>query len=39
MTAAVIALALKELGAPGFALYDESWMGYAQRADAPILKS
>lgn len=39
MTAAIIALAMKEIGAPDFGLYDESWMGYAQRQDAPIVKS
>lgn len=39
MTAAVIMLALRELGAPSLGLYDESWVGYAQRAESPIVKS
>lgn len=39
MTAAVILLALRELGATDTALYDESWMGYASRDDSPIFKT
>jgi len=38
MTAAIIWLALQELGAKGkVALYDESWSGYAQRRQSVIL--
>ncbi|KAF8139947.1 Rhodanese-like domain-containing protein [Boletus edulis] len=39
MTAGVLWLGLKLLGAPNVALYDESWTGYASRAESHIDKS
>jgi len=39
MTAGILWLGLKLLGAPNVALYDESWTGYASRADSHIKKS
>jgi len=39
MTAGVLWLGLKLLGAPSVALYDESWTGYASRAESHIDKS
>ncbi|KAF8845407.1 Rhodanese-like protein [Paxillus ammoniavirescens] len=39
MTAGVLWLGLKLLGAPDVALYDESWTGYATRAESRIEKS
>ncbi|KAG9314648.1 Rhodanese-like domain-containing protein [Chiua virens] len=39
MTAGILWLGLKLLGAPNVALYDESWAGYAARADSRIDKS
>ncbi|OAX39005.1 Rhodanese-like protein [Rhizopogon vinicolor AM-OR11-026] len=39
MTAGVLWLGLKLLGAPNVALYDESWTGYASRASSKIEKA
>ncbi|KAF9229659.1 Rhodanese-like protein [Gyrodon lividus] len=39
MTAGVLWLGLKLLGAPDVALYDESWTGYASRAESRIESS
>lgn len=39
MTAGVLWLGLKLLGAADVALYDESWTGYASRAESRIEKS
>jgi len=39
MTAGILWLGLKLLGAPKVALYDESWTGYACRAESRIEKS
>ncbi|KAJ8588195.1 Rhodanese-like protein [Rhizopogon salebrosus TDB-379] len=39
MTAGVLWLGLKLLGAPKVALYDESWTGYASRASSKIEKA
>ncbi|KAH0838588.1 Rhodanese-like domain-containing protein [Lanmaoa asiatica] len=39
MTAGILWLGLKLLGAPNVALYDESWAGYASRAESRIEKS
>ncbi|KIY45342.1 Rhodanese-like protein [Fistulina hepatica ATCC 64428] len=39
MTAAVLWLGLKMLGVAEVSLYDESWTGYAMRADSPIQKA
>ncbi|GAA5846444.1 hypothetical protein JCM9279_001377 [Rhodotorula babjevae] len=38
MTAAVLWLALQRAGAPPIDIYDESWTGYAQRAESKIVK-
>jgi thiosulfate/3-mercaptopyruvate sulfurtransferase len=39
MSAAILSLALHELGAvDNVSLYDESWMGYAGRAQSAIVK-
>ncbi|TIA91399.1 hypothetical protein E3P99_01114 [Wallemia hederae] len=37
MTAAIVALALEVIGGHS-AIYDESWTGYAQRTNSPIVK-
>lgn len=37
MTAAIVALALEVIGGHS-AIYDESWTGYAQRSNSPIVK-
>ncbi|KAI9572661.1 Rhodanese-like domain-containing protein [Boletus coccyginus] len=39
MTAGILWLGLKLLGAPNVALYDESWAGYASRGESRIEKS